>query len=163
MCVCVCVCVIPGGGHGHPLQYFCLGNPMGRAAWRATVHRVAKSQMWLKRLSSMHIYNIYPLYFRFPYHLGHHRAMSRVPCVKQELRLKKFHHILRSPFLFVFVRTVILLSLSCLLWSLPGLCPLRSCFLINYISRSFKILDSKHLLKHSKIKTLVWRTALQNS
>ena len=89
MCVCVCVCIIPGGGHGHPLQYFCLENPMGRGAWRATVHRVAKSQMWLKRLSSTHIYNIYPLYFRFPYHLGHHRAMSRVPCVKQELRLKK--------------------------------------------------------------------------
>ena len=89
MCVCVCVCIIPGGGHGHPLQYFCLENPMGRGAWRATVHRVAKSQMWLKRLSSTHIYNIYPLYFRFPYHLGHHKAMSRVPCVKQELRLKK--------------------------------------------------------------------------
>ena len=87
--MCVCVCIIPGGGHGHPLQYFCLENPMGRGAWRATVHRVAKSQMWLKRLSSTHIYNIYPLYLRFPYHLGHHRAMSRVPCVKQELRLKK--------------------------------------------------------------------------
>ena len=52
ICVCVCVCIIPGGGHGHPLQYFCLENPMGRGAWRATVHRVAKSQMWLKRLSS---------------------------------------------------------------------------------------------------------------
>ena len=87
--MCVCVCIIPGGGHGHPLQYFCLENPMGGGAWWAIVHRVAKSQMWLKRLSSTHIYNIYPLYFRFPYHLGHHRAMSRVPCVKQELRLKK--------------------------------------------------------------------------
>ena len=32
-----------GGGHGNPLQYSCLENPMGRGAWRTTVHRVAKS------------------------------------------------------------------------------------------------------------------------
>ena len=35
---------IPGGGHGHPLQYSCLENAMGRGAWRATVHGVAKRQ-----------------------------------------------------------------------------------------------------------------------
>ena len=34
----------PGGGNGKPLQYSCLGNPMDRRAWRATVHRAAKSQ-----------------------------------------------------------------------------------------------------------------------
>ena len=33
-----------GGGHGNPLQYSCLGNPMDRGAWWATVHRVAKSR-----------------------------------------------------------------------------------------------------------------------
>ena len=38
----------PGGGHGNPLQYSCLGNPMYRGAWRAIVHRAAKSQTWLK-------------------------------------------------------------------------------------------------------------------
>ena len=32
----------PGGGHDYPLQYSCLGNPMDRGAWWATVHRVAK-------------------------------------------------------------------------------------------------------------------------
>ena len=32
-----------GGGHGNPLQYSCLGNPMDREAWWATVDRVAKS------------------------------------------------------------------------------------------------------------------------
>ena len=31
----------PGGGHGNPFQYPCLGNPMDRRAWQATVHRVA--------------------------------------------------------------------------------------------------------------------------
>ena len=30
--------------NGYPLQYSCLENPMDRGAWRATVHRVAKSQ-----------------------------------------------------------------------------------------------------------------------
>ena len=28
----------PGEGNGNPLHYSCLGNPMGRGAWRATVH-----------------------------------------------------------------------------------------------------------------------------
>ena len=32
----------PEGGHGNPFQYSCLGNPMDRGAWWATVHRVAK-------------------------------------------------------------------------------------------------------------------------
>ena len=41
----------PGGGHGNPLQYSCLENPMDRGAWWSTVHRVAKSQTRLKRLS----------------------------------------------------------------------------------------------------------------
>ena len=42
----------PGGGHGNPLQYSCLKNPMDRGAWKATVHRVAKSCTGLKRLST---------------------------------------------------------------------------------------------------------------
>ena len=32
----------PGEGNGNPLEYSCLGNPMDRRAWWATVHRVAK-------------------------------------------------------------------------------------------------------------------------
>ena len=34
----------PGKRHSNPLQYSCLGMPMDRGAWRATVHEVAKSQ-----------------------------------------------------------------------------------------------------------------------
>ena len=30
----------PGGGQGDSLHYSCLENPMNRAAWQATVHRV---------------------------------------------------------------------------------------------------------------------------
>ena len=39
---------IPGSGispaeeNGNPLQYSCLGNPMDRGAWQATVHRDPK-------------------------------------------------------------------------------------------------------------------------
>ena len=33
----------PGGEHGNPLQYSCLGNPMDRGAWQATIHGVTKS------------------------------------------------------------------------------------------------------------------------
>ena len=34
-------------GNGNPLQYSCLGNPMDRRTWRATVHGMAKSQTQL--------------------------------------------------------------------------------------------------------------------
>ena len=42
---------IPGERNGNPLQYSCMGNPMDRETWQATVHGVAKSQPWLKHLS----------------------------------------------------------------------------------------------------------------
>ena len=32
----------PEKGNENPLQYSCLDNPMGRGAWQATVHGVAK-------------------------------------------------------------------------------------------------------------------------
>ena len=32
----------PGEGNVNPLQYSCLGNPMGRGDWQATVYGVAK-------------------------------------------------------------------------------------------------------------------------
>ena len=50
------MCLIPGsirspeGGHGNSFHYSCLENPIDRGAWRATVHRVVKSQSLL----SMH-------------------------------------------------------------------------------------------------------------
>ena len=34
----------PGEGNGNPLQCSCLGNPMDRGAWLATVQEVAKNQ-----------------------------------------------------------------------------------------------------------------------
>ena len=42
----------PGEGNGNPLQYSCLENHSDRGAWRVTVHRVTKSQIGLKQLST---------------------------------------------------------------------------------------------------------------
>ena len=44
----------PGGENGNPVQYASLGNPMGRGAWWATVHCVAKSQTQLSKSACMH-------------------------------------------------------------------------------------------------------------
>ena len=38
----------PGEENGNPFQYSCLGNPMDRRAWWATVHGVANSWTRLK-------------------------------------------------------------------------------------------------------------------
>ena len=37
----------PGGRNGNLLQYSCLGNPIDRGAWRATIHGIAKSRTQL--------------------------------------------------------------------------------------------------------------------
>ena len=42
----------PGNGYHNPLQCSCLENPMDRGAWPAMVHRVPKSQTWVKWLST---------------------------------------------------------------------------------------------------------------
>ena len=44
----------PGEGNGNPLQYSCLGNPMDRGAWQATVHGVAKESDRTKQLNNIH-------------------------------------------------------------------------------------------------------------
>ena len=53
-----------GGGNSSPLQYSCLGNPMDRRAWQATVHGVTKSWTWLRDCSLKNkeilmCYNVY--------------------------------------------------------------------------------------------------------
>ena len=42
----------PGEENGNPLQYSCLGNPMNRGAWWATVHGVAKGSDTTEQLNS---------------------------------------------------------------------------------------------------------------
>ena len=47
----------PGEENGNPLQYSCLGNPMGRQAWWATVYGVTKSQTWLSACVCTHTHS----------------------------------------------------------------------------------------------------------
>ena len=61
---------------GSSRQYSCLENPLDRGAWLATVHRVAKSQTGLKRLS-MHAH-----------HHCHH--FSGVDCQEVEISFRDF-------------------------------------------------------------------------
>ena len=42
----------PGGKNGNPLQYSCLGNPMDRGGWQATVHGVTKEVDKTERLNN---------------------------------------------------------------------------------------------------------------
>ena len=46
------------GGHGNSLRYSCLGNPMDRGAWQATVHGVTKSWTQLSNWTHIHVYSI---------------------------------------------------------------------------------------------------------
>ena len=41
---------ILGEGNGYPLQYSCLGNPMDRGAWQATVHAITNESDVTERL-----------------------------------------------------------------------------------------------------------------
>ena len=54
----------------------CLESLLDRGVWWATVHRVAKSQTWSYWARTY----IYPLFFGFPSHLGHHRALKSSLC-----------------------------------------------------------------------------------
>ena len=44
-----------GAGNGNPLQYSCLGNPMDRGAWQATVHGVIKELDMTQRLNKNNV------------------------------------------------------------------------------------------------------------
>ena len=47
----------PGEGNGNPVQYSCLGNPMDRGTWQATVLGVAKSQTRLHTHTHTHTHS----------------------------------------------------------------------------------------------------------
>ena len=55
----------PAEGNSNPLQYSCLGNPMDRGAWWATVHGVEKR---CTQLSNFHFTSSHPSEFFRLYH-----------------------------------------------------------------------------------------------
>ena len=60
---------------------FNLSQPQGLFQWVSSSHQVAKVLEF--QLQHQSFQYIYPHFFRFPSHLGHHRALSRVPCAIQ--------------------------------------------------------------------------------
>ena len=73
----------PGEGNGNPLQYSCLGNPMGRGAWQAIVHRVAEN--WTRLSTHVHTYS--------SYHFNHLQVHNLVTLTTFTM-LGNYHHYL---------------------------------------------------------------------
>ena len=88
----------PGGGWGNPLPYSCLENPMDRRAWRATVHGVAKSWTWLKRLATSHGSSIFN--FLRNLHIFHSDCANHNPT--NSTQRFPFLHILANTWCFLF-------------------------------------------------------------
>ena len=73
----------PGEGSGNPLQYSWLRNPMGRGAWQATVHGVAKESDRTQRLSTAFTPAIEKCWLRKFKHLR--GVQSTLQCVKAKV------------------------------------------------------------------------------
>ena len=58
----------PGEGNGNPLRYSCLGNPMDRGAWRATVQRDTKESDTTEQLNNTNIQSVCLRLRGFPGH-----------------------------------------------------------------------------------------------
>ena len=52
------------------------------------------------KVNQLYVY-IYPLFFGFPSHLGHHRALSRVPCAIQFSLVINFIHSINSVYMSI--------------------------------------------------------------
>jgi len=60
----------PVGGNGYPLQYSCLGTPMDRGAWQATVHGVAKEWDMTEQLKNNNSNNGFHELFIYSEHIN---------------------------------------------------------------------------------------------
>ena len=60
----------PGEVHGNPLQYSRLENSIDRGAWRATVHGVVKSLIWLSDQTRSRACGLCSHELVIPHHLG---------------------------------------------------------------------------------------------
>ena len=71
----------PGEGNGNPLQYSCLGNPMDRGTWQATVHGIKRvghnlvtKQQYLVLQQSAYVLELMSLFVLFKLHF--HQSLN---------------------------------------------------------------------------------------
>ena len=84
-----------GEGNGNSLQYSCLGNPMDRRAFWATVHGIAKNQTWLRTYTTYIVRILFLLWvlwtcraWTLPCLLGTaHPALHQLPHVQFDCNL----------------------------------------------------------------------------
>ena len=69
----------PGEGNGNPLHSSCLGNPMDRGAWWATVHGVTENRTWLTDWTTtkyVDTFNFIKVWWFLNHH--HHKLLGRM-------------------------------------------------------------------------------------
>ena len=119
-----------GGGNGNPLQYSCLGNPMDRGAWRATVMGSQRAvQHWVTEHTHTHTH-------------------TPVVYICQKLKSKRFSKLVKqlpvSLFPYALVTAILLLLLSLASWpGSPTQCAVHaSCYRLWWSKRRGKVAQS---------------------
>ena len=80
----------PGVGNGNSLQYSCLGSPMDRGAWWATVCGFAKNWIWLNARACTHTHTPHTLFPRYPVD-GHLRCFQSFTTTRTTLKWTSWH------------------------------------------------------------------------
>ena len=140
----------PGGGHGNPLQYSCLENSMDRGAWQAMVHKSAKCQTRLKRLS-MHtfVWKItWVLRVRAPQNiLKDMLPPSHPPCFLPH----SYHTLLVNPSHSFLVSLSCIVGFAITLVLKKQVCPSMSAILENNLSLAWILCLFMHNFVHEKL------------
>ena len=128
----------PGKGNGNLLQYSCLGNPMNRGAWRATVHGVKKESdttyrlynsnmwkypiIWVERLTKF-FWVLFPVLGSWPAERASLEALGGQQCPPTTIvSARSYHFSHLQPFQSVLHTSFYFLSIIFILyWSLVDL------------------------------------------
>ena len=85
------------------------------------------------RVNQLYVY-IYPLFYGFPSHLGHHRALSRVPCAIQFSLIIYFIHNINSVYMSISISQFIPPP-PCFPPQYPYVCSLCLCLYFCFVNK----------------------------
>ena len=85
------------------------------------------------KVNQLYIY-IYPLFFGFPSHLGHHRALSRVPCAIQQVLISYLFYTYYQQCIYVNSNLPIHPTLPFPPWY-PYVCSLHLCLYFCFVNK----------------------------